>query len=46
MNYVNMYSYRNRPLVNNGKYDIYPLDDNGLNKYLYDKDSHNRIYNH
>ncbi len=41
---IDIYSYQKQPLVCSGKYEIFPLDDKGLKKYCFDKESTNITY--
>lgn len=41
---IDIYSYKDKPEVNNGKYNIYPLNDKGINKYYLNKESHATTY--
>ena len=41
---INIYSYQKKPLICSGKYEIFPLDDKGLKKYCFDKESTNITY--
>lgn len=41
---INLYSYDKKPFDVNDKFVINPLDDNGVKKYLYDKESHAHTY--
>lgn len=41
---IDIYSYKDKPEVNNGKYNIYPLNDKGIKKYYLNKESHATTY--
>lgn len=41
---INLYSYDKKPFDVNDKFVINPLDDNGVKKYLYNKESHAHTY--
>ena len=41
---IDIYSYKDQPEVNNGKYNIYPLNEKGVRKYYLNKESHAITY--
>lgn len=41
---IDIYSYKDKPEVNNGKYNIYPLNDKGIKKYYLNNESHATTY--
>ena len=41
---IDIYSYKEIPVFNNRNYNILPLDENGLKKYYFGKDSHVRVF--
>ena len=40
MNIIGNYSYNDKPYDTNKKFDIFTLDDKGIKKYIFSKDSH------
>ena len=41
---IDIYSYKEIPVFNNRNNNILPLDENGLKKYYFGKDSHVRLF--
>lgn len=41
---IDIYSYKDQPETNSGKYNAYPLNDQGVHKYYLQKESHATTY--
>lgn len=41
---IDIYTYKEKPETNSGKYNIYPLNDKGNDKYYFKKESHVTTY--
>ena len=41
---IDIYSYKKKPIFSNKKFSCFPLDDKGLRKYYFGKDSHVRQF--